>query len=396
MEFQGKEIALSNVVVVTAPAGGEQLVFNVSEDQVPEGVLFMLESDADPNTVGGVIPTPTLTSIDGAQPWNGTPQPTSAPPVSSQSPAPYINTSPVAISGRVNLSGYIPEGARLQLRAAPESSEAFDIVTTDIEVKDAAVWIWSTAEAGKRYRLRLELVQGDVIIGRSDDVLVAAPATNQYLQLASTAKPTVQVAQSTRAAIVGQIDLNGPVANNSSILILQRKPGEVTYTAVARVPASDGQTWSFDDAVSGEQYEMTAALQVNGNNVSSANAVSLTAPASSIMFRINTNISLDAPGKPHLLTCGTRKPDGKWPAEVVFDHVANANSYWFQIGTEVGNNNTYNERRNRTKENEEKVIVDLENNKEYFTRYAQAQCTDCRSDQDFSGFSESLSVRCSA
>jgi hypothetical protein len=392
VEFQGREISRSNTVVVTAPAGGEQLTFNVSEDQIPPDLLVMLNSQSTPTAQEEVMPTPTLGE---SQVIPGSEQVAASP-----SPSPFVDSgrsSPVAISGRVNLSGFVPPNARLQLRAAPEGSEAFDIVTTDIETKDNAVWIWSTAEAGKRYRIRLEMVDRDVILGKSEEVLVAAPATNQYLQLTSTAQPTTaqQQTQTGRAALVGKIDLNGPIANNSTILILQRKPGETSYTPVARVPAADGQTWSFDDAVSGHQYEMTAALQVNGNNTSSANAVTLTAPASNIIFRINTNVSLDAPGKPRLLTCGTKKSNGKWPAEVVFGQVQNASSYWVQVGTSAGGSDEHNEKRNRSKENEDKVILDLENNKQYFARFAQAQCENCSSDQDYSGFSETLSFTCS-
>jgi hypothetical protein len=364
VEFAGKEIARSNTIVVTAPASGEQLTFNVTTDQ--------LSSD--------VIPTPQLLVL---------PNPTPATPVATK--------QPVAISGRVNLSGYIPPTARLALKSSLESENNFQIVTTDIEPKDNAVWVWSTAEAGKLYKVILELLDKDVIIGRSEQTIVAAPATNQYLQLTSTAQPSPapQGQPGERASITGKIDLNGPVANNSSILLLQRLPGEKNYTPVARIPAGDGQTWSFDKAVSGTQYEMTAALQVNQENTSTANAVTLTAPAANVVFRINTNVSLDAPGQPHLLTCGDRKADGKWPAQIIFDQVQNANSYWIEVGTAAGKNDVYNERRSRSKSNEEKVTIDFEGNKTYYVRYAQAQCSDCRSDQDYSGFSESVSMSCS-
>jgi hypothetical protein len=380
VEFAGREIAKSSTIIVTAPAGGEQLTFNVSADQVPQDLLVM--SDGSYNAESApFLPTPKLT------PASSFPQ-ASASPIPSPSP-----TNIVSLSGRVNLSGYVPPNARFVLKVAPEGTEAFQVVTSDIEVKDSAVWIWSGAQVGQRYKVMLELLDKDIVIGRSEQVVMVAPAANQYLQVASTAKIAGQ-ASGERAAIVGKIDLNGPVANNSSILILQRKPGQTAYSPVARIPAADGQTWSFDSALSGTQYEMTAALQVNEQNTSSANAVSLTAPASNIVFRINTNVSLDAPGKPRLLTCGTKKANGKWPAEVVFDQIQNANSYWLQIGSTAGNNNIYNERRVRSKSNEEKVTLELESNKEYFARYAQAQCIDCRSDQDYSGFSESARIIC--
>lgn len=374
VEFMGREISRSNTIMVTAPASGEQLTFNVSEDQIPDDILFMEREIENENVTTEALPTPRLIVID---------QP-------DQTPTPK---QPVSISGRVNLSGYLTSTAKLVLKTALEGSTAYEEVTSDIELKDNAVWVWSQAEPGKRYKVMLELRDRDVVIGRSDEATVAAPATNQYLQLVSTAQPPTQP-QYERAAIIGKIDLNGPVANNSSILILQRKPGETQFNVVARIPAADGQTWSFDNAVSGQQYELTAALQVNEQNTSSANAMTITAPASNITFRINSNVSLDAPGQPQLLTCGTRKADGKWPAEIIFSHVQNANSYWIQVGTAAGKNDVYNERRSRSKSNEEKVIVDFEGNKTYYVRYAQAQCTDCRSDQDYSGFSESVAMSC--
>lgn len=372
VEFAGREIARSNTIVVTAPASGEQLTFNVSEDQIPDDIKILEEERLTGHLTNEAVPTPTLIVL---------PNP---------SPTPKL---PVSISGRVNLSGYIPATARLVLKAALDTETQLQEVTTDIEVKDNAVWVWSSAEAGKRYRVRLDVMDKDVIYGKSDEVIVAAPASNQYLQLVSSAQPPAQPAGQ-RESITGKIDLNGPVSNNSSILILQRLPGEKTYNVVARVPAGDGQTWSFDKASSSAQYEMTAALQVNNENTSTANALTVTAPASNVIFRINTNVSLDAPGQPSLLTCGTRKGDGKWPAQVVFGHVQNANSYWFQVGTSAGKNDVYNERRNRTKNNEESIVLDFEGNKTYYVRYAQAQCTDCRSDQDYSGFSESVAMSC--
>lgn len=380
VEFLGREIARSNTIIVTAPASGEQLTFNVSEDQIPDDVIALERELLDGNLTNESLPTPRLIVLQ--------------PPASeSATVANLQDRQPVSVSGRVNLSGYIPPTARLSLKASIEGENNFQVVTTDIEPKDSAVWIWGDAEPGRRYQLFLELLDSDVVLGRSDPVVVAAPASNQYIQLVSSAQPPAQP-QYERAAITGKIDLNGPVANNSSILILQRSPGESQYAVVARIPAGDGQTWSFDKAAAGAQYEMTAALQVNQENTSSANAVTLTAPASNVIFRINTNVSLDAPGQPRLLTCGTRKADGKWPAEVVFDHAQNANSYWFQVGSAAGKNDVYNERRNRSKTNEEKIIVDFENTKNYFVRYAQAQCADCRSDQDYSGFSESIQMSC--
>lgn len=374
VEFAGREVARSNTIVVTAPASGEQLTFNVSEDQIPPDIQVLEKEQLSGDLTNDLVPTPTLISLP-------TPATASTPKL------------PVSISGRVNLSGYLPTTARLVLKAGLETDTALQTVTADIETKDNAVWVWSEAEPGKRYRVSLQLMDKDVIYGKSDEVIVAAPATNQYLQLVSSAQPPAQpVGQ--RESISGKIDLNGPVANNSSILILQRSPGEKSYSVVARVPAGDGQTWSFDKASASAQYEMTAALQVNNENTSSANALTLTAPASNVVFRINTNVSLDAPGQPHLLTCGSRKSDGKWPSEIIFDQVANANAYWLEVGSAAGKNDIYNERRNRSKSNEEKVTLDFENDKAYYVRYAQAQCTDCRSDQDYSGFSESVQMSC--
>lgn len=369
VEFHGQEVARSNTIVVTAPANGEQLIFNVSQDQLPDDILVADESQYGDDVTTETLPTPKLIT------------------------PPTMNVLPVAISGRLNLSGYLPASAKLVLKAQAEGESSFTDVNSDIEVKDNAVWVWSEAVAGKRYQVVLELRDHDVIIGKTDPVTVAAPATNQYLQLVSSAQPPTQP-QSERASVIGRIDLNGPVANNSSILILQRLPGQTKYEVIARIPAADGQTWSFDSATAGQQYELTAALQVNEQNTSSANAVTVTAPATNVTFRINTNVSLDAPGQPTLLTCGTQKADGKWPAEVHFAHVQNANAYWLQVGSAAGKDDIYNERRVRTKSNVEQIIVDFLPNKPYYVRYAQAQCIDCRSDQDYSAFSESVQFTC--
>ncbi len=200
--------------------------------------------------------------------------------------------------------------------------------------------------------------------------------------------------KSPQTTLSGIIDLVGPLQNNSSILLLQRKTGQTEWQTVKRLPASDGYVWSFP-AITGQSYQISAALQVNDQNTTTSNVLTMNAPAANQVLQLQTDVTFSQSAKtPRLQSCGTRLPNGNWKAEIMVDQVEGANSYWLQVGTEAGKSNTYSFKRNRSSADAELFYVELENEKNFYAHSAYALCKDCAPNQNFSQPSENLEVRC--
>lgn len=111
-----------------------------------------------------------------------------------------------------------------------------------------------------------------------------------------------------RRKISGVVIINGPTEPNSTVL-LQRKPGEQNYTAFDRIPAISNSKWSWDEAVSGQSYEISASLQVNEKDTSVGNILRVTVPTEDETITINTNFSLTPPTPDS--NCNMRKSAGR-------------------------------------------------------------------------------------
>ncbi len=339
VQYQGKRVSESSTTTATAPANGQNLTFNVTAEDIPSS--------------GG-----------------------------------DTSTSTVTISGTLNLNGYVPSGSFVNILSREGSSGDFQTLSQGIPAVDGRKLTWSTAKAGVYYTFRGQLfdVNGNPI-GTSEDVSIVGPASSQILTIDSIAQAPAE-----KTSITGQVILNGPTQPNSTILLLQRKPGDKNYTAFDRIAANSGAQWSFDDAVSGQAYEISASLQVNEQDTSVGNVLRVTAPAENETITINTNYSLTPPTQTPTASCGNQQ-EGRWNVSVTFPAIQNAAQYFMQIGTSQGSRDTFQERTNATGGSVTRNIL-IDQDKDYYAAYAYTFDSSCSSQQCFSGSSPTLIFKC--
>lgn len=100
----------------------------------------------------------------------------------------------------------------------------------------------------------------------------------------------------TAAVIAGTLDLNGYIPANSTITIETKKLQDSSYQSVAtNVSAKDGGSWTFANGVAGQDYMVKADLVVSGKTTDSSDPVTVAAPASAVVLRINSSAHPPAP-----------------------------------------------------------------------------------------------------
>jgi hypothetical protein len=198
------------------------------------------------------------------------------------------------------------------------------------------------------------------------------------------------------ATISGAVEISGAVVQDSTILMLQRKPGEMEYTEFDRLPAENDVTFSWDGAVAGQKYEITAAGQVDEQNRVTSNAVTVTAPASDIMLTINTKLSLAAPSDKPSYSCGDPDSTGNYNVKLSFPPVAKAMQYYAQIGSQPGLDDVATELLPAKSGQSAEWVEYLKKDQEYYTRYAYTYCDDCKVDdpQNWSSWSYTVGFKC--
>lgn len=202
------------------------------------------------------------------------------------------------------------------------------------------------------------------------------------------------------ASISGTLSIEGAVVQNTTALMLQRRVGEAEYTEFARQPAADGMEWSFDQAIAGVPYEITAALQVSEENAGTSNVVTTSAPSSGEELLINTELHLPAPSSTPRVDCGEEDSSGRTSAIIYYPHVEGAAGYYYQVGAAAGKDDVDKgytaapENPNDDPSNTLNVQTGTEN----FTRYAYTACIDCNvyDLQNWSQWSPTLSFTCPA
>lgn len=323
------------------------------------------------------------------------------------------------ISGNVRVAGYIPNGATIALRGRKLGAQTFSTVSQNLPAQPVQFITYTTAIPGQTYEAEGVLLdRSGKIIGSSNILAITAPAANETLTINSSAIPPsptptptsaptpVQQQQSppppapSSVSISGGINLNGAAGANSRIVIFQQTSANPNYqVAVNNVSPVDGATWNWTGATTGTWYTLIAVLKqhnANGTDTDIATSTPLTvaAPASNIIFTLNSGVSLSAPGGPITINCQTYNGgpnQNNWNVVVTFQTVPGAQSYWYQIGTNSGGNNTLN---TATQSNTTNLIFN--NNTTYYAQYAYANVpsTPLASPQ-WSSFSSSTQLQCS-
>lgn len=333
----------TNTIITTAPASDQVLTFNITTVDLPENLR----------------------------------------------PTPPAAPEPVSVNGTLVINGFIPAGATVTIYGRPTGTTAdYQAAVENIPAKNGANWTYNNATAGETYDYQAELYTstGD-FIGQSTYLTVTAPAANEIVTINSSA-----AAPSQTAAISGTVKLQGPVDQNSTILLLQRKAGEAEYTPVNRYPAANNTAWSWDGAVSGTTYDITAALQVNEQNTATGEVVTVSAPAEAVVITIDTGVNLAAPTQTVSVNCGPPDGTNHHNASVSIPQYEGAQLYYLEVGTSAGANNTYAD----TVKPNQSATVFVAASSPYFARYSYTACTDCnvKDKGNWAGWSPTLGFQC--
>lgn len=345
-------------------------------------------------------------------------------------PADVVAQSDVPLGGEVTINGYIPPNSVLELYAldpeevqsgipdiTPAVLQASRLLTTVSTPQPATTWQWDKAVPLQIYQVVAILKNNGDIIGISED-LVTAEASEHSLEhvINSTAQPSTSatdpnsrvlgatIAQGTTTTatgttISGIVYLNGPKQANTSLLLLWRKPGESDYKVINRYlnPPNEGQAWSWTGAQAGQEYEITAALQVNEKNTSVApNPQTVRAPATKVNFTINTYYVIpQTPSQPVVEACINRFSDNIL-AVVRLPRIDGAGNYWLQVGNNnTGDSSIFNQKFSSGSNNDDmRVKVEVEVNKQHYMRYTYSNCQNCSNQNNFAPWSQTVAFTC--
>ncbi len=317
------------------------------------------------------------------------------------------------LGGTAAIQGVIPSGATLEIQARLANATSYQTIQELDSAGRTNNWMWTEARPLASYKVKAVLRQGTTQIGESPEVAAEAGESEVALTVVSGANSvptptppstppspgpsaTPTPPSTVKGTIFGKVFINGPKQANSSILMLFRTPGIGEYREIGRIkdPSHGGQEWRFN-AVAGVTYEIMAVLQVNESNTASSRSQIVTAPAQGINFTINTGVTIDTPqAQPSLESCN-RASDNRWDATIRFPEVTQAGNYWFQIGSNPGSSDLFNEKRGiNSNQREQRITVRVDGRRNYFAQYAFSLCRNCSNDSNFSHFSQPFQFSC--
>lgn len=199
------------------------------------------------------------------------------------------------IGGTINLNGQVMPGTTISIGEREYGQPNFTTVITDLPATDLAAWIWNQAENGKLYELQAYLMLNGQVVGESDILRVAAPATDEVLSINVTpSNNPVASGSSTpfnggNAVISGMIDLNGYIPQGATISVAQQPVSGGNYqNIVSGLAATNGTTWTWSGANVNTQYNLQATLSLNGTTITQSPVLTVTAPAANETLVINS------------------------------------------------------------------------------------------------------------
>lgn len=198
------------------------------------------------------------------------------------------------ISGTFNINGIFPKGATVTLMSREVNiQKTFTDAKTGIVPKDETTWEVKKTAAGKAYEIQAAVKKGAKTLALSSPIYVTAPAKNEVLTFdleSISAKPTP-------ATISGTVGLNGYIPDNATITVQSTPAGRNQLGTVAeKLPAKDGQAFSYTAALAGSSYELYAILyNSEGKEIGRSEFIRLTAPAKGEALSINSSAQPPTP-----------------------------------------------------------------------------------------------------
>jgi hypothetical protein len=314
------------------------------------------------------------------------------------------------ISGNVDVNGYIPEGATIQVQGKSLAESEYTTIASGLPAKSRQFMSYTTAVSGTTYQVKGQMldVNGNQI-GSSSLLEVTAPALDEVLTINSKAQPPATPTPAlntptppiTRAALSGSINFNGAAPANSRIVVFQRIANQGNFqVAVDNLSPLDGSTWQWNQAKNAAWYDIVAVLKQRQNNgtdqdIARSNTMTVAAPANNIQLSINSGISLPPPSGPISVTCNSQSGSNAWNTTVYFQSVSGAASYWFQLGTSNGGSDRLNQTQNAGNNPTQTVNPSFQSGTTYYARYAYANTQNAQvGGNEFSAFSATTSLIC--
>lgn len=366
----GKSIAQSEPITITAPAGQETITFNLpSKTHTPDAV----------------------------------------------------------ISGNVVVNGYIPAGATITIQGRKLGDQTFTKIASNLPGQPRQFMSYTSALTGTTYEIiGILYAANGTNIGTSTILTVDAPALNETVTINSTAhtptvitptltprptllpttmphttqSPTPTATQTSATPISGTIDFNGVAPANSRIVIFEKVYNTQTYhVAVDNITPSDGITWIWKNPQPSTWYNMIAVLkqkQSDGTDkdIAISSVSSVAAPATAVTLTINSGISLSAPTGSITVSCNTLSGTN-WSVKVTFSGVTGAGSYWYQVGTTDGGVELTNSTQNASGNSDLVVPLQFVRGTRYYARYAYASLANqSANSSQFSPFTSTTPLQC--
>jgi len=316
-----------------------------------------------------------------------------------------VKDQSVAMGGTVRVDGYIPAGSVLSVMTKQDTETEYTSQWSSNSPKSSNGWLWEKATPKAKYQIKALLTVTDRLIGESSPMTeLGLDTTDIDFSITSTEKiieptkaPQATAVPVQKASIRGSLIINGPLVADTSALIMWSPPGQNKWTEITRLKnlVNGSQSWEWSDVRLGIAYEMTVALQVNENNIATAQNKTVTAPSNDVSFTINTGVNIQTPSnKPTLDSC-TNNNNNQWDANIVLPVNSSYGSYWLQVGTSKGGTQVYNDKmKGPTNDNYVRLSTRVNNAQSYFVRYAYSLCANCSSDANFSNFSDSQEINC--
>jgi hypothetical protein len=343
----------------------------------------------------------------------------------SHLPKKASTVSHTELGGQVTINGYIPTGSRLLIYAWERPTDTTTIPTVSpalventppiAEVTNPTgnnSWLWPDAIPLKDYEVVAALYYQGRIVSMADQLVIAdagevelrhvinSTAQRDQVSMQNAAELALnQVLGAVNAPISGTVTIQGPMNNNTSLLMLWRQPGAANYQVVNRYTTliNAGTPWSWAQAVEGQQYQLMAALQVNEQNTSTApNPITVTAPAANVNFNLNTYYVLPATtGVPVLEAC-INEVNNNWTAILRIPNMPNAGNYWVQVGNATTTMGNIYDQKFSAGDNSQpmKVQVKVLNGEQHFVQYSYASCDNCQDSNNFAPFSQVVGFTC--
>jgi len=212
----------------------------------------------------------------------------------NNAPLPFVTASKVVISGNIDLNGVVNDKSTISILAKKNGDKDYTTVASNLPAKDNLNWIWSEALSNSTYNVKAVLYINNQKQTESEVIAVTAPAVGETLRINSTYVPDQN--EEIVNAITGAIDLNGQVTKSSTISIFAKEKEVKDFQLImSNISAVDKISWGWSGGKVGKIYQIKAVLYNKEVKIGESNVITVAAPASNEVLRINSDYKPPVP-----------------------------------------------------------------------------------------------------